>query len=458
MPSRSGARTRRVPSARSTPSRARRTQQELRRAEDDLNLLHTITRDVAAAHDFNDSLEIVLRRVCDKTGWAIGQAWVLNPERRHLECRPAWFAAVDGLKRFRTVSRATHFEPGVGLPGRVWASRQPSWIRDVTVDPNFPRAQADVKNGLKGAVGIPVFAGREVVAVIEFFVQAPREEDERLTRVIATIAAQLNLVLERKQTQDALRDREAMLRVSLARIRELAGRLLVAQEAERTRIARELHDDINQQLAGLSLMVSGLRRRLGETDAAGIEAQLSSLQQRIIGLVEGVRRLSHDLHPGVLKHVGLTAALESHCSEFQRQHGIELTFDATADGPPFPPDVSLCLFRATQEALRNIAAHAGARHVRVRLDRTDGHWTLAIADDGRGFDATHRPGASAGLGLLSMEERARLLHGQVRIDSAAGRGTTISISIPITAPSARSADPGTPPAVPATRSPRSRRR
>jgi signal transduction histidine kinase len=423
----------------------------LRRAEEEVDLLHTITLEVAAAQDLSASLEIVLRRVCEKTGWAIGQAWVVNPDQRRLECSPAWFTAAGDLAGFRAVSESLYFQPGVGLPGRVWATRQPAWIRDVTVDANFPRAKSAVDVGLRGAVGIPILAGDEVVAVLEFFVQTPRDEDERLTRIIATIAAELNLVFERKRTEDALHE-------SVDRIRELAGRLIVAQEAERTRIARDLHDDINQQLAGLSLSLSGLRRRLGETDVAAIDASLSTLQQRIISLVDGVRRLSHDLHPGVLQHVGLVAALESHCAEFQRQHEIAVTFGSTADGAAIPPDVSICLFRSTQEGLRNVAKHAGARDVTVQLGRERDQWTLTIADNGRGFDARHRPGAAAGLGLLSIEERVRLLHGQMRIESVVDRGTTIAIAVPITAPSESPADPATPPGAPATRSLASRRR
>lgn len=438
MPTRSDARARNPP-ARSRAARSReheliRANAALRRAEEEVDLLHTITLEVAAAQDLSASLEIVLRRVCETTGWAIGQAWVLNPAEHRLECSPAWFTVSGDLGGFRAVSEATHFEPGIGLPGRVWSTRQPAWIRDVTVDPNFPRANAAVDAGLKGAVGIPIAAGDEVVAAIEFFVHEPRDEDERLTKVIATIAAELNLVFERKRTADALRDREARLRDSLGRIRELAGRLLVAQEAERTRIARDLHDDINQQLAGLSLSVSGLRHRLGEHDQAALDASLATLQQRIVSLVDSVRRLSHDLHPGVLEHVGLTAALESHCCEFRRQHGIALGFAAAPDLGPVPLEAALCLFRATQEALRNVAKHAAARHVTVRLGREDHHWTLEIDDDGRGFKAVHRAGAAAGLGLLSIEERVRMLHGHMQIESVVNRGTRIAIAIPIRTP------------------------
>jgi PAS domain S-box-containing protein len=403
---------------------------ERRRVEEEVSLLHTIIMEVAAAPDLTASLEVVLRRVCEKTGWAIGQAWIVPNEGECLEVSPAWFSVVPGLERFRAVSGKIRLYPGEGLPGRVWVSGQPAWIRDVTLDPNFPRAEAAREVGLRGALGIPIVAAGKVVAVIEFFVQEPRDEDERLTKVIATVAAELDLVVERKQAEDALREQEAMLRLSFERIQDLAGRLIIAQETERSRIARELHDDINQQLAGLSLALSGLRRRIGEHDPSTLEGSLTKLQQRTIDLADSVRRLSHDLHPAVLQQVGLTAALESHCAEFQEQHGIDVSFGTMEDLNSIAPDAALCLFRAAQEALRNIARHAGARRTQVALSRENGELTLTIVDDGKGFDAAQVRRAGGGLGLLSIEERARLLHGSVRIETGAERGTTVRVALP----------------------------
>jgi signal transduction histidine kinase len=267
--------------------------------------------------------------------------------------------------------------------------------------------------------------------VTEFFMQELRDEDERVIKAIATGAAQLDLVLERKRAEAAVREQEAALRLSYERIQELAGRLITAEEAERKRIARDLHDDINQQLAGLSIALSGLKRRIGEHDQDTLEVSLTMLQQRTIGLADSVRRLSHDLHPGVLQQVGLTAALEAHCAGFRQQHRIDVTFRAAEDLAAISPEVSLCLFRVTQEVLRNVAKHARARRVQVVLAREDDRLTLTIADDGRGFDAADVRRTGGGLGLLSIEERTRLVNGSVRIESGAERGTTVLIAVPM---------------------------
>jgi len=161
--------------------------------------------EVAAASDLWSALDVVLRRVCEKTGWVLGQAWIPNQDGTVLDCGPVCFCSgEDGLTKFRVASEGSHFRPGVGLPGRVWQLKRPAWIEDVTQDPNFPRTKAATKVGLKAAVGIPILSGDEVIAVIEFFLQESRATNERLVKVIAAVAAQLGLVMERKRAVEEL--------------------------------------------------------------------------------------------------------------------------------------------------------------------------------------------------------------------------------------------------------------
>src|SRR4029077_14990229 len=143
--------------------------------EEQLSLLQTITMEVAAASDLWSALDVVLRRVCEKTGWVLGQAWMPNQDGTVLDCGPVGFCSGEGrLTKFRVASEGSHFRPGVGLPGRVWQLKRSAWIEDVTQDPNFPRTKAATKVGLKAAVGIPILSGDEVIAVIEFFLQESR--------------------------------------------------------------------------------------------------------------------------------------------------------------------------------------------------------------------------------------------------------------------------------------------
>jgi PAS domain S-box-containing protein len=173
-------------------------------SEEQLSLLQTITMEVAAADHFSSALEVVLRRVCERTGWVLGQAWVPNHDGTALDCGSVWFCGNGELRDFRAASEASHFRLGVGLPGRVWQSKQPAWIEDVRDDPNFPRTATAKTIGLKTGVGIPILSGDKVIAVIEFFMRESRSKSEQLVKVIAAIAAQLNLVMERKRAEEEL--------------------------------------------------------------------------------------------------------------------------------------------------------------------------------------------------------------------------------------------------------------
>src|SRR5687768_10527860 len=193
--------------------------------EEQLSLLQTIAMEVAAAGDVQSALEVVLRRVCEKTGWVFGQAWVPNAENTRLVCGPAWCCGEGDLRHFRAASEQAQFTSGIGLPGRVWTSKQPAWIEDVTRDGNFPRNEAAAKAGLKAAVAIPILTGHEVIAVIEFFVQEARGEDERLVKVITAVAAQLDLVMERKRAEARLSSTNEILRSILS---SMADAVIVA--------------------------------------------------------------------------------------------------------------------------------------------------------------------------------------------------------------------------------------
>ena len=185
--------------------------------EEQLSLLLTITMEVAAASDLSSALDVVLRRVCKKTGWVLWTGLGANQDGTVLECGPVCFCCGEGgLTKFRVASEGSHFRPGVGLPGRVWKLKRPAWIEDVTQDPNFPRTKAAAKVGLKAAVGIPILSGDEVIAVIEFFVQESRAKNERLVNVIAAVAAQLGLVMERKRAEEKLSSTNEILQSILS--------------------------------------------------------------------------------------------------------------------------------------------------------------------------------------------------------------------------------------------------
>jgi two-component system sensor histidine kinase UhpB len=237
-------------------------------------------------------------------------------------------------------------------------------------------------------------------------------------------------ITERRLAETRLRDNETALRKSYEDNKDLVGRLITAQEAERTRIARDLHDDVSQELAGLSIALSSLKRRLiGTGQTEDIEDTLTTVQQRTIALADNIRGLSHDLHPGILQHVGLAAALQAHCAELGRHQPFKLQMKADGDLGPIDPLIALCLYRVAQEGLANATRHARPQSVQVRLHRTVEGYELSIVDDGCGFDPAGGNGNT--LGLRSMDERVRFLGGTLGVESHPGHGTKLLARIPL---------------------------
>jgi two-component system sensor histidine kinase UhpB len=178
----------------------------------------------------------------------------------------------------------------------------------------------------------------------------------------------------------------------------------------------------------MSIALSGLGGRLAEASKSDAAEEAARLQARTVELGEAIRQLSHALHPGVLQHIGLVAALRGYCRSFEREHELSVTFRADGELAAVPADVALCLYRVTQEGLGNVVRHAGANRARVALGRDGDDVVLTIGDDGCGFDLAR---ASRGLGLISLDERVRLVRGRLTIDSQRQRGTELRIAVPL---------------------------
>ncbi|MFO1313361.1 MAG: sensor histidine kinase [Burkholderiales bacterium] len=206
----------------------------------------------------------------------------------------------------------------------------------------------------------------------------------------------------------------------------LAGRLVTAHEDERRRLARELHDDVTQRLAGLAIEAAELEHREKEASARDVA---HSIRSGLVELGEDVHALSYRLHPSVIEDLGLVEALKVECERVAQSGRLRVTFDSCDIGGKLPPDAALCLFRVAQEALRNVERHAKAESVDVRVVRRDGGVSLAVRDDGSGFDVS-RGRERASLGLASMRERVRLLGGKLDIESKAGEGTSVLAWVP----------------------------
>ncbi len=248
----------------------------------------------------------------------------------------------------------------------------------------------------------------------------------------ALIGALVAQRARRRHAEAVIRRNEAALRKSYEQIRRLAGHLITAQELARTRIARDLHDDVCQELAAMGIEIAELQRTgLAAVGDSHIRFLLSSLQRRAHVLVESIRRLSHDLHPSTLSHMGLAASLEAHCIEVEQRYDTQVSLNVRGSLRNLPEDTVICLFRIAQEALRNAATHGSARRIAVTVTRSESCLALVVQDDGSGFEVAEARIRGGGLGLVSMHERARLVGGQVFVDSRPSHGTVVRVSVPI---------------------------
>ena len=226
---------------------------------------------------------------------------------------------------------------------------------------------------------------------------------------------------------------EAQLKKSQSELRMLAGHLESAREAERTRIAREIHDEFGQLLTGFKYDLSWLEKRLStqpEGTRAVLLEKVGAMTELLHGMVQSVRRIAAELRPGVLDDLGLAAAVEWQAGEFQKRTGIRLHVRAALSERELPREMTTALFRVFQESLTNVGRHAEAKTVRVNLREESGQFLLDVSDDGRGI--TEADLTKAGVfGLLGIRERLAPLRGQCIIRGVPGQGTTVSIIVPL---------------------------
>jgi two-component system sensor histidine kinase DegS len=292
-------------------------------------------------------------------------------------------------------------------------------------------------------LGVPIlFRGRNVgdlyltdkVDGTEF-----TEDDER---IVVKLAAHAAIAIANAKsygaTNEQLRQRLEELAEKNHELQRLSNGILAAQEDERRRIAQELHDDTMQALAALAVQARLVERK---QDVEALREGIGRIREGIGQTLHELRRLTYDLRPTALDDLGLTAALGGLASDFAERSGVLVESNLATPEARLPPPVEIVLYRVAQEALSNVAKHAHAEHVRLRLALADGLVRLTIADDGRGFETGNRQSSrESGLGLLGMEERVQALHGRLEIRSAAGEGTTVSVELPRTGSVPNAAD------------------
>ncbi|MFN2243562.1 MAG: GAF domain-containing protein [Anaerolineae bacterium] len=381
------------------------------RVVEELETVNAIALTLTQPHDLDAMLEKTLDRVSEVIGIAepAGAILLLDPWGRTLHVRayrgqyPEFVESVDEVPLYECL---------------CWLTAESGEVLVVEDALNHPRHVRCVERDPHTHVCVPLKSKDRLLGVMEFYLPENHQVDAIDRKMLAAIGRQIGVAVENARLCENLRF--------------YAWQTSQAQEEERRRIARELHDDTAQQLVALSRYLDTLADSEENLSEAGVE-RLEQLQRRIEGALQGVRRFSRDLRPSVLDDLGLLPALEGLLSDLEGS-GISPELRISGDRRRLSPDVELALFRIVQETLNNVRRHANASHVMINVEFRNGWVKVDVRDDGQGFELLGSPGdfASAGkFGLLGIEERAQLLHGQFRVHSGKGEGTTVTVDVPI---------------------------
>jgi signal transduction histidine kinase len=366
-------------------------------------------------------------------------------------CRLVEFLEVDRgdlaevlVDRKQLVITHSYHMPGVPPQPRTIVDDQLPWyaeaiykgepLRLVALPDDLPpeatlEREYCLRIGLKSHIMIPLKEMNSVVGAIGFAsFRGCHEWPDDLVQRLRLVGEIFTNALARKRADEALRAGEQSLRQTREGLRKLAAKLLHAQEEERRRIAREMHDDWTQRLTLLGIEIAKLEKHIGAPETA--LPLLRTMQERLVSLSEDVHALSRQLHPSILDDLGLVEALRSECASFSRREGIAVVYRPEEVSARLPKDVALCVYRIAQEALRNLAKHAAVSEAWVILLASGPELLLRVQDTGVGFDPAGGH-SQPGLGLSSMEERARLIQAKLSVTSAPGQGTTVEVRVPL---------------------------
>lgn len=287
--------------------------------------------------------------------------------------------------------------------------------------------------GIRSYMGAPLISRDQVIGTLQFRSKKPGvykrwdiKRAERIAHQIAGAIANAQLFLNLKKMQKALRGSERQLRF-------LSSHLLSAQESERRRISRELHDDLGQALTLLKFQFGFVEKRL-PVEMTALRQECEQAQKNIEEIIENVRRLSRDLRPSILEDFGLEAALKRLVQDFSKLYQLRASLSLEALHHLTSPQKEVMVYRILQEALTNVGKHAQATQVSIQVKKKGGSLRFIVEDDGRGFSPRRNgqdSSSSVGLGFATITERTRLLGGKIKIQSEEGKGTRLILMVPI---------------------------
>lgn len=400
--------------------------------------LSDFVAEVSLSLNLNEPLNLLLQRcvetIVTRLGSALARIWVLEPGDLCRECHHADWCGDR--------AQCLHLQASAGLSlnlngeyrrvplgllkiGRIAQGAGAMVTNDILQDDRLPNKQWIEDNGLQSFAGFPLVVEGRVFGVLALFGKEPLSE--AMLQTVESVCYGVATSIARKRTENRLHDNERALTRSREELRELTGQLLTAQDEERKRIARDLHDDYNQRLAAVTVDLQVLCKSI----PASMQGRIAAIAKQVEALSDDIHDLAYHLHPSLLDDVGLEVALRDLVLTFGERENIEVTVSFNRIPGQLPKAVATCLYRVAQESLRNVAKHSKASEAAVALSGSRLGLGLSVRDTGKGFapDRTTAP-AHQGLGLRSMQERLRLVNGVLNVQSRPGHGTKVCAWIP----------------------------
>lgn len=376
---------------------------------------------LAAGAGLREILEVIARTIEELDPGSIVSVVILDETGTRIRCvagaslPQAFTRAIDGMQ----------IGPTAGSCGTAIYLRERVIVSDIDSSPLWVEYRAfALPHGLRACWSSPlVGSDGHVLGSFAVYYREIREPDAMSLDLVARASHIAGIAIERRQLDDLLR--------------ALSSHIESVREDERTQIAREVHDELGQALTALKMDIAWVQRRMMIPNTNGLPDKLADMARAADAIIATVRRISAELRPGILDDFGLAAAIEWQLEEFARRTGVRTTLRSTLGDPWFERELTTAVFRIFQEALTNIARHARATTVNVKLDCERGRVKLEIEDDGIGIPAD---ADRTSLGLVGMRERARNLGGQCEVRRREPHGTLVTVSVPLRFPSERRLD------------------
>lgn len=389
---------------------------------DELVALSRVSAAISGLRDLEAILQVGLNTVLDIMEGATGGIMLLEEQTKTL-----FYCVYHGLSA--KYADEMRLSLGEGIAGKVAQNGRPVLVEDISLEPSAARPDLISVEGLKAFLSIPLQARGNVLGVMNVASHVPRHFTKRDMHLLHSIGDLLGTAIEQAKLYEELR-------MGRDRYRRLARQVLMTQEEERKRLARELHDETSQALTGLGLQLQALvdMAEMSGNQKPEFIAGLKKVQSLASQVHKEVSRLIANLRPSLLDTLGLIPAIRQYAESNLAPLGINVSFDFADISKSLPLEVEVSLFRWAQGGIGNIVQHSQARNATISLKREGNELVLSISDDGKGFDASQLTGieeGGRGAGLFGMKERVGLVGGVCSVQSRPGHGTTATARIPL---------------------------